>query len=108
MIPILSQTYTEFNMTTTVTTVLVEFLQLILFYMYIVQIVFVLFNFKTFNYELNMFRCAFFHGQIEQPVRGLMSLINHKDVPIYIAVNTEGVYILDCVENVIYFKFKYL
>lgn len=29
-----------------------------------------------------------------------MSLINHKDVPIYIAVNTEGVYILDCVENV--------
>lgn len=55
-----------------------------------------------------MFRCAFFHGQIEQPVRGLMSLINHKDVPIYIAVNTEGVYILDCVENVIYFKFKYL
>jgi len=55
-----------------------------------------------------MSRCAFFHGQIEQPVRGLMSLINHKDVPIYIAVNTEGVYILDCVENVIYFKFKYL
>jgi hypothetical protein len=29
-----------------------------------------------------------------------MSLINHKDVPIYVAVNTEGVYILDCVENV--------
>jgi len=32
-----------------------------------------------------------------------MSLINHKDVPIYIAVNTEGVYILDCVENVMFF-----
>lgn len=30
-----------------------------------------------------------------------MSLINHKDVPIFVAINTEGVYILDYVENVI-------
>lgn len=31
-----------------------------------------------------------------------MSLINHKDVPIFIAVNSEGVYILDYTENVIF------
>jgi len=60
-------------------------------------------HFKTYINKLKMSRCAFFHGQIEQPVRGLMSLINHKDVPIYIAVNTEGVYILYCMENVIIF-----
>lgn len=52
----------------------------------------------------NLSSCAFFHGQIEQPVRGLMSLINHKDVPIFIAVNSEGVYILDYAENVIFAK----
>lgn len=52
------------------------------------------------------FSCAFFHGQIEQPVRGLMSLINHKDVSVSIGVNTEGVYILDPVENVIFFYSK--
>lgn len=57
--------------------------------------------FYCFINDFNLFSCAFFHGQIEQPVRGLMSLINHKDVPIFIAVNSEGVYILDYVENVI-------
>ncbi|XP_022160586.1 FERM domain-containing protein 8 [Myzus persicae] len=58
-------------------------------------------------YMLPFYGCAFFHGQIEQPVRGLMSLINHKDVPIYIAVNTEGVYILDTVENSLLLGLKY-
>lgn len=58
------------------------------------------------NNKSHFFSCAFFHGQIEQPVRGLMSLINHKDVPIHIAVNTEGVYILDYVENVIYISYN--
>jgi len=57
------------------------------------------------NYMSNLiiiilFSCAFFRGQIEQPVRGLISLINHKDFPVFIAVNTEGVYILDYVDNV--------
>jgi len=53
------------------------------------------------NFIINvLFSCAFFRGQIEQPVRGLISLINHKDFPIFIAINTEGVYIIDCVDNV--------
>ncbi|KNC23805.1 hypothetical protein FF38_01276 [Lucilia cuprina] len=38
---------------------------------------------------------AFFHGQVEQPVRGLMSLVNHKDVEVLIAVNERGVFIID-------------
>lgn len=66
----------------------------------------------TFSNTFIFYSSAFFHGQIEQPVRGLMSLINHKDVPIIVAINTEGVYILDCVENVsfviIWIKFKLL
>lgn len=38
---------------------------------------------------------AFFHGQVEQPVRGLMSLVNHKDVEVLVAVNERGVFIID-------------
>lgn len=45
-------------------------------------------------------RAAFFHGQVEQPVRGLMSLVNHKDVEVIIAVNERGVFIIDPVECV--------
>lgn len=43
---------------------------------------------------------AFFHGQVEQPVRGLMSLVHHKDIPVLIAVNEKGVFVIDHVENV--------
>lgn len=42
---------------------------------------------------------AFFHGQVEQPVR-LMSLVHHKDIPVVIAVNEKGVFVIDHVENV--------
>ncbi|XP_050531247.1 putative FERM domain-containing protein FRMD8P1 [Daktulosphaira vitifoliae] len=58
-------------------------------------------------YMLPFYGCAFFRGQIEQPVRGLLSLINHKDVPVYIAINTDGVYILDIVENCLLLGLKY-
>ncbi|XP_050437980.1 putative FERM domain-containing protein FRMD8P1 isoform X2 [Adelges cooleyi] len=59
------------------------------------------------SYMLPFYGCAFFPGQIEQPVRGLMSLLNHKDVPIYVAINTEGVYILDNTENCLLLGLKY-
>lgn len=59
---------------------------------------FTLLTIKSKTYIL--FSCAFFRGQIEQPVRGLISLINHKDIPIFVAINTEGVYILDYFDNV--------
>lgn len=45
-------------------------------------------------------RAAFFHGQIEQPVRGLMSFFNHRDAPILIGVNERGVFIVDKVNGV--------
>ena len=43
---------------------------------------------------------AFFHGQVEQPVRGLMSLFQQKDIPVLIAINEKGIYIIDHVESV--------
>lgn len=40
-------------------------------------------------------RCAFFEGQIEQPVRGLVALLTHQDIPVLIAVNSQGLYVVD-------------
>lgn len=47
-----------------------------------------------------MFRAAFFHGQVEQPIRGLMSLFQQKDIPVLIAINEKGFYVIDNVECV--------
>lgn len=49
-------------------------------------------------------RSAYFEGQIEQPVRGLIALITHQDIPVLIAVNSKGLYIIDDVHCVSDFK----
>lgn len=36
-------------------------------------------------------------------MRGLMSLVNHKDIPVVIGINERGIYVIDHVENVIVF-----
>lgn len=46
------------------------------------------------------FRAAFFEGQIEQPVRGLTSLMTHQDIPVLVAVNARGVYVIDEIQRV--------
>lgn len=52
------------------------------------------------SFSCNVSRAAFFHGQVEQPVRGLMSLVNHKDISVIIAINERGVFIIDPLECV--------
>jgi len=37
---------------------------------------------------------------VEQPVRGLMNLFQQKDIPVLIAINEKGIYIIDHVESV--------
>jgi hypothetical protein len=51
-------------------------------------------------------RGAFFQGQVEQPVRGLTSLITHQDVPVLVAINAQGVYIIDDIQCVSQFFLK--
>ena len=41
------------------------------------------------------FRSAYFEGQVEQPVSGLTSLITHQDIPVLVAINSKGLYIID-------------
>jgi hypothetical protein len=45
-------------------------------------------------------RGAFFQGQVEQPVRGLTSLITHQDMPVLVAINAQGVYVIDDIQCV--------
>lgn len=47
------------------------------------------------NYFLFISRAAFFEGQIEQPVRGLIALLTHQDIPVLVAINVKGLYVID-------------
>ncbi|KAJ4435113.1 hypothetical protein ANN_23688 [Periplaneta americana] len=50
---------------------------------------------------------AFFQGQVEQPVRGLTSLITHQDVPVLVAINAQGVYVIDDIQCTLLLGLKY-
>uniref|UniRef100_A0A1A9W2Q4 FERM domain-containing protein 8 n=1 Tax=Glossina brevipalpis TaxID=37001 RepID=A0A1A9W2Q4_9MUSC len=55
-------------------------------------------KYLEFCWALPFYGAAFFHGQVEQPVRGLMSMVNHKDAEVLVAVNERGVFIIDPIQ----------
>ncbi|XP_034115732.1 uncharacterized protein LOC117575577 [Drosophila albomicans] len=64
-------------------------------------------KYLEFCWALPFYGAAFFHGQMEQPVRGIMSLVNHKDMEVLIAVNERGVFIIDCYEHTLLLGLRY-
>ncbi|KAG5671913.1 hypothetical protein PVAND_002082 [Polypedilum vanderplanki] len=64
-------------------------------------------KYLEFCWALPFYGAAFFHGQVEQPVRGLMSLFQQKDIPVLIAINEKGIYIIDHVECTLLLGLKY-
>ncbi|KAJ8674311.1 hypothetical protein QAD02_005573 [Eretmocerus hayati] len=52
-------------------------------------------KYLEFCWGLPCYGAAFFHGQIERPVRGLASWITNRDLPVLVAINTLGVFIVD-------------
>ncbi|XP_022186630.1 putative FERM domain-containing protein FRMD8P1 isoform X2 [Nilaparvata lugens] len=64
-------------------------------------------KYLEFCWSLPYYGCAFFQGQVEQPVRGLTSLITHQDVPVLVGINTQGVYIIDNVQCCLLLGLKY-
>nr|XP_023021198.1 FERM domain-containing protein 8 isoform X2 [Leptinotarsa decemlineata] len=52
-------------------------------------------KYLEFCWSLPFYGSAFFEGQVEQPVRGLTSLIIHQDIPVLVAINSRGIYIID-------------
>lgn len=56
-------------------------------------------------YDVVFCRAAYFQGQVEQPVRGLTSLITHEDIAVLVAINAVGIYVIDeceCVSIIVY------
>uniref|UniRef100_A0A1A9VLZ9 FERM domain-containing protein 8 n=1 Tax=Glossina austeni TaxID=7395 RepID=A0A1A9VLZ9_GLOAU len=64
-------------------------------------------KYLEFCWALPFYGAAFFHGQVEQPVRGLMSMVNHKDVRVLVAVNERGVFIIDPIECTLLLGLRY-
>ncbi|XP_013170886.1 PREDICTED: FERM domain-containing protein 8 isoform X2 [Papilio xuthus] len=48
---------------------------------------------------LPTYGAAFFQGQVEMPVRSLTSLLTYEDVPVLVAINSSGVYVIDDTES---------
>ncbi|KAK0082262.1 hypothetical protein PV325_010762 [Microctonus aethiopoides] len=64
-------------------------------------------KYLEFCWGLPSYGAAFFHGQIEQPVRGLASWITNHDQSVLIAINTTGVYIVDDIQCSLLLGLKY-
>ncbi|XP_024935971.1 FERM domain-containing protein 8 isoform X2 [Cephus cinctus] len=64
-------------------------------------------KYLEFCWGLPCYGAAFFQGQIERPVRGLASWITHRDLPVLVAINTSGVYIVDDMQCSLLLGLKY-
>ncbi|XP_054740102.1 uncharacterized protein LOC129245756 [Anastrepha obliqua] len=64
-------------------------------------------KYLEFCWALPFYGAAFFHGQVEQPVRGLMSFVSHKDVEVMIAVNERGIFVVDTLECTLLLGLRY-
>ncbi|EDV42262.1 uncharacterized protein Dana_GF17892, isoform C [Drosophila ananassae] len=64
-------------------------------------------KYLEFCWALPFYGAAYFHGQIEQPVRGIMALVNQKDMEVLIAVNERGVFIIDPYECTLLLGLRY-
>ncbi|CAH1393403.1 unnamed protein product [Nezara viridula] len=64
-------------------------------------------KYLEFCWTLPYYGSAFFQGQIEQPVRGLKSLITHQDIPVLVGINGRGVYIINNIHYTLLVGLKY-
>ncbi|KAF7280697.1 hypothetical protein GWI33_005554 [Rhynchophorus ferrugineus] len=64
-------------------------------------------KYLEYCWSLPFYGSAFFEGQIEEPVRGLISLLTHQDIPVLVAINGTGLYIIDDSNSEIVLGLKY-
>ncbi|KAK7862335.1 hypothetical protein R5R35_005227 [Gryllus longicercus] len=64
-------------------------------------------KYLEFCWSLPYYGAAFFQGQVEQPVRDLTSLITHQDISVLVAINAQGVYVIDNVQCTLLLGLKY-
>ncbi|XP_057672722.1 FERM domain-containing protein 8 isoform X1 [Diorhabda carinulata] len=64
-------------------------------------------KYLEFCWSLPFYGSAFFEGQIEQPVTGLISLMTHQDQPVLVGINSKGLYIIDDIKCVLLLGLKF-
>lgn len=64
-------------------------------------------QYLEFCWNLPCYGSAFFAGQLEKPAHGLAALIGYQDMPVTVAINSEGVSILSPAEGEVVLGLRY-
>ncbi|KAH7941534.1 hypothetical protein HPB49_014709 [Dermacentor silvarum] len=62
---------------------------------------------RFFSLFFYAYRSAFFSGQVERPVTGIAALMNHYDLPVLVAINRDGVHVMDPSQPVVLLSLPY-
>ncbi|GAB6024448.1 hypothetical protein CHUAL_009607 [Chamberlinius hualienensis] len=64
-------------------------------------------QYMDYCWNLLFYGSAFFNGQLEKPTQGLAALIGYQDIPVIVAINSEGVSIISQAESKILLGLRY-
>ncbi|XP_037499426.1 putative FERM domain-containing protein FRMD8P1 isoform X3 [Rhipicephalus sanguineus] len=64
-------------------------------------------KYLEFCWAFPYYGSAFFSGQVERPVTGIAALMNHYDLPVLVAINRDGVHVMDPSQPVVLLSLPY-
>ncbi|XP_077521668.1 FERM domain-containing protein 8-like isoform X1 [Amblyomma americanum] len=64
-------------------------------------------KYLEFCWVFPFYGSAFFNGQVERPVTGIAALMNHYDLPVLVAINREGLHVMDPSQPVVLLSLPY-
>ncbi|XP_064113750.1 FERM domain-containing protein 8-like isoform X2 [Macrobrachium nipponense] len=64
-------------------------------------------KYLEFSWSLPYYGSAFFHGQIEQPTRGVSSWLPRPDLPVLVTINATGVTVIDPKKSTVLLSLRY-
>ncbi|XP_071525135.1 FERM domain-containing protein 8 isoform X2 [Panulirus ornatus] len=64
-------------------------------------------KYLEFSWSLPYYGSAFFHGQIEQPTRGVSSWLPRPDIPVLVTINATGVTVIDPKKSTVLLSLRY-
>ncbi|KAK3876580.1 hypothetical protein Pcinc_018643 [Petrolisthes cinctipes] len=64
-------------------------------------------KYLEFSWSLPYYGSAFFHGQIEQPSRGVGAWLPRQDLPVLVTINATGVTIIDPKKSTVLLSLRY-
>lgn len=64
-------------------------------------------KYLEFSWSLPYYGSAFFHGQIEQPTRGVSSWLPRPDLPVLVTINGTGVSVIDPKKSTVLLSLRY-